>query len=73
MKTLLLLTEDMIKELIPVIGHRARLISNLQEWKAIVQGATDLVWIFFNYQFYLFKINLSLKLKNNFFLNTKFF
>ncbi|CAI6368496.1 unnamed protein product [Macrosiphum euphorbiae] len=42
MKTLLLLTEDMIKELVPVIGHRARLISNLQEWKAIVQGATDL-------------------------------
>lgn len=50
MKTLLLLTEDMIKELVPVIGHRARLISNLQEWKAIVQGATDLVWIFY-YQF----------------------
>jgi len=43
MKTLHLLTEDMIKELIPVIGHRARFMSNLQEWKTIVQGATDIV------------------------------
>lgn len=40
MKTLLLLSEDMIKELIPIIGHRARLCSNLGEWKNIVQGTT---------------------------------
>lgn len=29
METLVLLSKDMIKELIPKIGHRAKLISNL--------------------------------------------
>lgn len=46
MKALLLLTDDMIKELVPIVGHRTRLVSNLREWKAIVQGTADLVWIF---------------------------
>jgi len=48
MKALILLTEDNIKELIPMVGHRTRLISNLREWKTIVQGTADLVWMFFS-------------------------
>lgn len=39
MKTLPCLTENMIKELIPVIGHRARFLSNLEQWKLIIQGS----------------------------------
>lgn len=38
MKTLPVLKEDMIKELIPSIGHRARFISNLDEWRIIIAG-----------------------------------
>lgn len=37
-KTLPFLKEDMIKELIPIIGHRARFISNLDDWKTIISG-----------------------------------
>uniref|UniRef100_A0A2S2P1F5 Uncharacterized protein n=1 Tax=Schizaphis graminum TaxID=13262 RepID=A0A2S2P1F5_SCHGA len=39
MKTLPCLTESMIKELIPVISHRARFLSNLEKWKLIIQGS----------------------------------
>ncbi|KAF5274922.1 hypothetical protein FQR65_LT16833 [Abscondita terminalis] len=39
-KTLPLLTESMIKELIPSIGHRARFKSNLDEWRNILNGIT---------------------------------
>lgn len=31
----------MIKELIPMIGHRARFISNLEQWKTIIQGISN--------------------------------
>lgn len=38
-KTLLFLKEEnMIKELIPSIGHRARFISNLEDWREIISG-----------------------------------
>jgi len=41
MKTLPCLTENMIKELIPVVEpcHRARFLSNLEQWKLIIQGS----------------------------------
>lgn len=49
MKTLVLLSEDMIKELIPKIGHRAKLNSNLQQWKSVIQGmpSSNFVIVFF--------------------------
>lgn len=31
--SLSLLTEDMIKEIIPMVGHRAKVKGNLEEWK----------------------------------------
>ncbi|KAF0711339.1 Uncharacterized protein FWK35_00036995 [Aphis craccivora] len=31
--SLSLLTEDMIKEIIPMVGHRAKFKGNLKEWK----------------------------------------
>lgn len=31
--SLALLTEDMIKEIIPMVGHRAKFKCNLEEWK----------------------------------------
>ncbi|KAL4119207.1 hypothetical protein QTP88_012051 [Uroleucon formosanum] len=38
-KTLLFLKEEnMIKELIPSVGHRAHFISNLEDWRAIISG-----------------------------------
>lgn len=37
MKTLPLLTECMMMELIPSVGHRARLKSNVEQWTTIIQ------------------------------------
>ncbi|XP_016661531.1 uncharacterized protein LOC100569979 [Acyrthosiphon pisum] len=37
MKTIPLLTETMMMELIPSVGHRARLKSNIDQWKNIIQ------------------------------------
>jgi len=58
MKTLPCLNNNMIKELIPVIGHRARFISNLEQWKSIIiQGIPNVNPI--NYA-YLFKVECVL-------------
>ncbi|KAL5242322.1 hypothetical protein ACI65C_009732 [Semiaphis heraclei] len=44
MKTLPCLNNEIIKELIPIAGHRARFISNLEQWKSIViQGLPNVV------------------------------
>jgi len=37
MKTLPLLTESMMMELIPSVGPRARLKSNIEQWTKIIQ------------------------------------
>jgi len=34
----LLNKRNMIKELIPSVGHRARFISNLEDWRAIINS-----------------------------------
>jgi len=47
----------MIKELIPMVGHKTRFISNLEQWKIIIQGIsnmnTDMVYIVYIVIFYL--------------------
>jgi len=49
MKTLLCLNNEMIKEFIPVIGHRARFISNLEQWKTIIiQGMPNVISNYYN-------------------------
>lgn len=40
-RNLPLLKEDMIRELIPSVGHRARFISNLDDWRVIVSGVVN--------------------------------
>ena len=37
-RNLPLLKEEMIKELIPSVGHRARFVSNLDDWRVIVSA-----------------------------------
>lgn len=52
MKTMSLLTDDMIKELIPIIGHRARFNTNLNQWRTIISGlqnTTTIVIFLFQY------------------------
>ncbi|CAI6374956.1 unnamed protein product [Macrosiphum euphorbiae] len=39
-KTLGLLSDDMIRELVPIIGHRAKLKTNIDQWRLIIQGMT---------------------------------
>lgn len=41
--TLTLLTDDMIKELIPKIGHRAKFKTNLEEWRKVLNITNDQV------------------------------
>jgi len=40
-RNLPLLKEEMIRELIPSVGHRARFVSNLDDWRVIVSGMTN--------------------------------
>lgn len=57
-KTLAFLKEDMIKELIPSVGHRARFISNLDDWRSIITALPNtlstviILFIFIIYQPY---------------------
>jgi len=41
--TLTLLTGDMVKELIPKIGHRAKFMTNLEEWRKVLNITNDQV------------------------------
>lgn len=34
---LTMLTEEMIKEIVPKIGDRAKLITNLSEWRKVIE------------------------------------
>lgn len=36
-----ILTEDMMKELIPKIGHRAKLKANIDEWRKVLDLTND--------------------------------
>jgi len=56
MKTLPCLNNEMIKELIPVIGYRATFISNLEQWKTIIiQGMPNVISNYYNlYIIYFF-------------------
>lgn len=38
-----LLTKDMIKEMIPMIGHRAKFKANLKEWRKAIDITNDQV------------------------------
>lgn len=40
---LTLLTDDMLKEIIPVIGHRAKFRANLEEWRKVIALANNQV------------------------------
>lgn len=48
---LTLITDDMLKEIIPIVGHRAKFRANLEEWRKVIALANDqitlLVSIFF--------------------------
>lgn len=39
--SLALLTDDMVKEMIPMIGHRAKFKANLEEWKKALTITTN--------------------------------
>lgn len=41
--SLTLLTDDMIKEIIPLVGHRAKFKANLEEWRKVIALANDQV------------------------------
>lgn len=36
-----MLTEDMIKEIVPKIGDRAKLITNINEWRKVIDLANS--------------------------------
>lgn len=46
-ETLLMLTEDNVKELVPMIGHRAKLIKQLSTVEIMLTDACDVSKIFF--------------------------
>lgn len=35
------LTDDMLKEIIPMVGHRAKSRANLEEWRNVIALAND--------------------------------
>lgn len=38
-----LMTDDMLKEIIPMIGHRAKFRANLEEWRKVIALANNQV------------------------------
>lgn len=49
-----ILTEDMMKELVPKIGHRAKLKANIDEWKKVIDMTNNQMTSVSNdYKFFL--------------------
>jgi len=41
MSCLTLITDEMMKEIIPMVGHRAKFKVNLEEWRKVITQVND--------------------------------